>query len=109
MSGLEWAVTDSVGIPRGTEPFQWNPTWVRLGWDKIALAADSASTRVRVVTYENGTWEPTSSTEVLSLCTAVTWFIEALRIGGHIWRPETGEWDRDPELIDPIGKAQMYL
>jgi hypothetical protein len=109
MSGIEWAVNDTAGAPRGTDPFQWSPTWIRLGWDKITLAADSATTRVRVFDYEQDTWEPTSHTEVLSLCTAVTWYIEALRSGGHIWKPEIGEWDRDPELIDPIGRAHMYL
>ncbi|MFW8745378.1 hypothetical protein [Mesorhizobium japonicum] len=108
---LEWAVTQrAYGARLGTEFGDWNPTWIRLSDDQVSVAADTATERVRIVdNAEWNTWEPTSDTEVDSLCTAVVWFIEAIRTGAHIWNRRAGRWDRANDLVDPVARLHGYV
>lgn len=91
----------------------WEPSWLSLCFDRASLAVDTAidvEPRVRMVDFvEFGTWGESAHTQVRSLCTAVTWFIEALESGGHAWDVDTEEWVRDLELLDPIAATLGYV
>lgn len=114
MMDLDWAIARrNYGLPIGLEPGSWHPSWIRLSSDRVCLAARAmpeSPIPIRVVDDQGwNTWDAAGPTEVWSLCTAVVWFIEALRNGSHVWNVAESHWERHDELVDPLAALHGYV
>ena len=96
--------------PHGTEEWQWNPTWLRLmgpnlGGLAVRCDADQAQPPlVRVVSPEWSTQPDFVEHQVVSLCTPVSWWIDALKDGAIRFN---GTWERD-RLRIPMQRQVDY-
>ncbi|MGE3193888.1 MAG: hypothetical protein AB7K08_10515 [Microbacteriaceae bacterium] len=91
----------SGGLPFGEAEWEWDPRWFRLTGDNYGLIVTTDQRPhplVRRWNPEIGTsplHEP-SPLQVVSLCTPVARWIEAIRERWWIWDPRTDAWDYDP-------------
>jgi hypothetical protein len=85
----------------GLEEGQWNPNWLQIMGEADGLgisceAHPSVSPLVRLVNFEDaGTQPQDTQFQVVSLCTPVSWWIDALRRGWYRWDQQTQHWDYD--------------
>lgn len=91
----------------GTEPWEWDPSWVRLANPVLSLAVDCAeapdrSPRVRFITEEHMTQPEDTRFQGVSLCTVVTLWIESIESGRYTRDSRTGGWVENRERVDPI-------
>ena len=104
---MGWSLAECVrayvnpkGQPKGNEPWQWDPRWLQIMGDANGLAifcggaADEAPL-VRGLTQdrEYGTQPDQTLRQVVSLCTPVTWWIDALRHGWYRWNVGANAWE----------------
>lgn len=95
----------------GLGEWDWNPNWVQVMGSKYGLAICCAdepdkAPLVRSVedSYRTQDWQ--TDYQVVSLCTPVVWWIDAIRRGWYRYQTATGTWDRDLDKI-PL-HIQMY-
>jgi len=114
---LGWSLAESVrayldpkGQPKGREDWQWDPRWLQIMGDGNGLAifcgdAPDKAPLVRGITVdrEYGTQPSQTLRQVVSLCTPVTWWIDALRHGWYRWNKHANAWeDVDTSLQPPM-------
>ena len=88
---------EAEALRMGSEPWEWNPEWLRIGEPVHSLAVhcapdESAPPRVRSVGDDHTTQALDPTYQVVSLCTPVAWWIEALEAGVFEWRADVGNW-----------------
>ncbi len=97
-------------LPYGTELWEWHPSWVHLTGDNHGLAVDfSRTTTPRVRALSEGsvsTHDPGLAHQVVSLCTPVTWWIEAIRSGAIQWEPDLRGLRKDFSIL-PIERWRI--
>ena len=105
-SALERYYTDA---DADHEEGRWDvaPGWLMLDhtMDGLAIHCGDDPTRaplVRAVNMENPLWAEHSSQQVVSLCTAVSYWIRSLELGVHRWNREAQQWDYDYWRITPL-------
>lgn len=100
----------SGGLERGHGQDYWEESWVRLGQHDPTLTIDTTNVApapfIRVTHFDVGSWNEDDTSDIRSLCTAVTWFIEALRGGVHRWDPAGGRLMREKQPYDPANAAR---
>jgi hypothetical protein len=90
--------------PFGLEDWQWNPSWVQIMGDQNGLAVrcdnePSAAPLVRgLLSGQYGTQPDVTRRQVVSLCTPVTWWIDALQHGWYRWVVSANAWETDHSL-----------
>ncbi len=101
LHSLETAITlfdrDSSAPGLGTEPWEWDPRWLRLGGPVQSMAVQcgpiaEAPVLVRSVGDDRTTQEIRPPYQVVSLCTPLTWWIEGLRAGLYRWDSHSRHW-----------------
>jgi len=87
----------------------WNsaPGWLMLNssQDGLAISCQDNPTKaplVRSADMDNPLWAEHSSQQVVSLCTAVSYWIRTVELGVHSWNRETQRWDYDSSRIPPL-------
>jgi hypothetical protein len=112
-----WSLEDCVrdylepgGQPKGYGPRLWNPDWINLMGDGNGVALDcgkpaSHPPLVRALSLgrEFGTQAGEIGNQVVSLCTPVTWWIDAFRRGWYQWDREQTGWDWENGPPDALG------
>lgn len=91
----------------GEGPWDSAPGWLMLSNTTSGLAifcSDDPDNppRIRSVDMDHPLWEVESTQQVVSLCTAVSYWIRALELGVHSWNRATEKWDYDPSRIPPL-------
>jgi hypothetical protein len=86
--------------PEGFGEWEWNPNWMHIMGDGFGLAmccADEPESAplIRFHDGSTGTQEWQTETQVVSLCTPVTWWIDSIRRGWYWWDKSTQEWKRN--------------
>lgn len=85
----------ALGLTIGYQPGQWHP-WVRLGATGRELSMDTRDSDpaplVRRTVFEVGTEPRPDFSDVRSLCTPVTWYLDALLRGYHRWDSVAQTW-----------------
>lgn len=80
----------------GTDSFSWHRGWLKItrGNNALAVRCDAhGSPLVRFVSPTGASTAPEDTeTQVVSLCTAVSWWITAIRKGWAFRDPSAGEW-----------------
>jgi len=100
------------GSRLGQGEWDWNPNWLQImGW-KYGIAVSCAGVPdepplVRSVEDEWMTQEWQTDHQVVSLCTPVTWWIDAIRRGAYVFDRSTNWWQRDIKQIPH--HVRMYL
>jgi hypothetical protein len=86
----------------GSGPDDWDPNWFQIIGPNAGIAIDCseppqrpALVRALSHTREMGTQREQTLQQVVSLCTPVTWWIEAIREGWYEWFPELNGWEYD--------------
>jgi len=109
LHSLETAVklraVDRQAVGFGHEVWQWNAEWLRLGDPVVGLAVrcaepTDAAPLVRHVGDGHGT-NGDDAHQVVSLCTPVVWWIEALRAGRFLWDADARRWNFPPSPVEP--------
>jgi len=115
--GLAFPVFESVpldGMTRwyktwrlGLGEWDWNPNWVQVMGGKYGLAMSCAEEPdqpplVRSVEDSWGTQDWQTDHQVVSLCTPVTWWIDAMRRGWYTYDPSARAWDRSGASLVPL-------
>ncbi|CAO1652344.1 hypothetical protein NYA9BBAC_01833 [Salinibacterium sp. NYA9b] len=90
-----------IGEIAGNE-LDWDPSWLRLtgSWDHgIAIQCTDAEALplVRMVAFDTRTNPADTDTQLVSLCTPIAWWIDAVRSGHYRW--SDAGWTRYFELI----------
>lgn len=84
----------------GEDEGDWFPWWVKLGAAGSSLSMDTRdldpAPLLRITDFDIGPWVDRDHTDIRSLCTAVTWFIDALRRGYHRWDPAVSRFRVEP-------------
>jgi hypothetical protein len=73
--------------------------------DGLAISCQDNPTKaplVRSADMDNPLWAEHSSQQVVSLCTAVSYWIRTVELGVHSWNRETQRWDYDSSRIPPL-------
>lgn len=88
------------------ESFTWNPAWLKLSADNVGFAVRCEQAQpplVRFLSPTGGSTAPDDTeSQVVSLCTPVTWWILSIREGWATRRPDRdgwGEWELDPTKV----------
>lgn len=119
---LFWSLDEAIsmhvsprGQPKGTEDWQWNPAWLQIMGDGNGLAIHCAEDPtepplVRALTMdgEYGTQPKKTLRQVVSLCTPVAWWTEAVSENWYRWDAKSQLWDID-EQKQPIIRATRRL
>ena len=88
-------------LPMGYEDWQWIPTWMQIMGDANGLAIECGADAKQSPLVRGLSWgEPSTQpgrtlSQVVSLCTPVAWWIDALRHGWYAWDPDENSWDTD--------------
>jgi hypothetical protein len=104
---MGWSLAESIqayldpnGQPHGSEDWQWDPLWIQIMGDANGLALDCSPNqaigpRVRGLTWDRkyGTQPDQTLRQVVSLCTPVSWWIDALRHGWYRWNARGNGWE----------------
>jgi hypothetical protein len=113
---VERRYLDENGWPHGHEEWQWNPQWLQLLGDNNGLAVECVeprdrSPRVRPISNDGewGTQPENGYSQVVSLSTPVTWWIESLRKGEYAWYPEQRAWDWDFQKPYDRPEKRVYI
>jgi hypothetical protein len=110
------AYLDPRGHPKGQEDWQWNPDWIQIMGDANGLAiscdrhADDPPL-VRGLSWDRvyGTQPDQTLNQVVSLCTPVTWWIDALRHGWYRWNGPGNGWESVDHSKQPRIRALRAL
>jgi hypothetical protein len=105
------------GLSRGTEPWEWDPDWFELMGEPGGLAVNCAAPRdhpplIRAIDFAAGLGTSPEAVELqaVSLCTLVTWWIEALRNEWVAWdmdrKYSPWHWSNEHE---PESRAQRVM
>lgn len=91
---LSYAEYQRLNAPLGHEDWQWNPAWLHILGPNRGLAVGvrddpAAPLLVRPSDPEIGTQPGRVAEQMVSLCTPVTWWIEAIEAG---WSTFHGTW-----------------
>jgi len=91
----------------GLGEWDWNPSWVQVMGSKYGLAISCADDPaqpplVRAVEDSAGTQSSQTQHQVVSLCTPVTWWIDAMRRGWYRCEPDARAWDRSGPSPPPL-------
>ncbi len=93
----------------GSERWEWNPGWLHVMAPNVGLgvACDGPNEQPPMVAHvspdEGGSQPSQSDGWVLSLCTPVTWWLEAIESGAYTY--DGGRWEVDRTLLpleDPL-------
>lgn len=87
----------------GEPLWDWDPQWLRITGDSnaggaIRCSSSARTPLVRTIMDEVRTHPSSTAGQVVSLCTPVTWWIEAIRSGHYHWTE--GGWARDSTKND---------
>jgi hypothetical protein len=112
MAVLDELATES--MTDSTEDFDWGAPrgWMRLWGDNYAIAVECASSgdeppRLRSTTEDF--WWASRLRQVVSLCTVVTWLIDGIRLGGHVWDPDQGIWLLDWGQVPTLQRKYGFV
>jgi hypothetical protein len=95
---------------RGYGRWDWNPNWIHIMGEQVGLAMSCAGEPaepplVRMVAAGlAGTQDDDTESQVVSLCTPVTWWIDSIRRGWYVWDRSAGAWSRD-DAAQPLIRA----
>jgi hypothetical protein len=110
------AYRDPRGQPKGSEPWQWDPNWLQIMGDANGLAIycstkETDAPLVRSLSWgrEFGTQPAQTLHQVVSLCTPVAWWIDALRNGWYRWNPAASAWEDVDHSQQPRIRALRAL
>lgn len=104
---------DLVARRHGTWPFgfglndwEWNPNWLHFMGDQHGLAMSCEeppenAPLIRALTEEDGTQSKDTRLQAVSLCTPVTWWIDALRRGWYRWDRTAQNWEYEDFRVHP--------
>jgi hypothetical protein len=120
---LGWSLAETVraylnpkGHPKGHEDWQWNPDWIQIMGDANGLAICCAGpaeepplVRGLSWTREYGTPRDQTGHQVVSLCTPVAWWVDALRHGWYRWSTEGNAWEEVDHSQQPRIRALRAL
>jgi hypothetical protein len=85
----------------GTEEWQWAPGWLKIAGPMYGMAVGpavaSGQPRVRAASPEHTVQGATATHQVVSLCTPVTWWIEAIH--ANAWEVIDDQGRSDPTRI----------
>jgi hypothetical protein len=106
---------DPGGWPKGLQPWQWNPNWLQITRNGSGIAVccekeERISPLARAVTPDGefGTQPDKTARQVVSLCTAVVWWIDGLRTDAYVWQPQHSAWKYD-HARQPLLRAVRRL
>lgn len=101
------AAEEPIGVPE----WDWDPRWLRLtGEWKLGVAircitADDAPL-ARMIMDEMRAYVSDTQSQVVSLCTPITWWIEAIRAGYYTW--DGRFWAVNTEALPPLQGAKRF-
>jgi hypothetical protein len=109
---LEVARRRYEGSRLGLGEWDWNPNWLQIMGGKYGLAVSCADAPeqpplVRSVEDEWMTQDWQTEHQVVSLCTPVAWWIDAMRRGAYVFDRSINWWKRDIDVIPH--HVRMYL
>jgi hypothetical protein len=91
------------------EEGRWDaaPGWLFLDATQDGLAVfcgddPAVAPLVRSADDESPLWAEESSQQVVSLCTAVSYWIRSVELGVHRWNRSTGQWDYNYDAASPL-------
>ena len=107
LASLEGVVSRYQRSRLGLGEWDWNPHWVQVMGGKYGLAIrcddqPDRSPLVRSVEDAAGSQDWQTDYQVLSLCTPVTWWIDAMRRGWYRYNPAARAWDRSGPSPFPL-------
>jgi hypothetical protein len=100
-------------LPYGHEPWEWNPEWIQLTGDNHGMAVNVAKSSdeaplVRALVDDGPvTQGETGANQVVSLCTPVAWWIEAVNNAAIQWDRENNWWITPDFTKQPIERWQI--
>jgi hypothetical protein len=104
------------GQPKGQEDWQWDPRWLQIMGDANGLAIfcggePTSAPLVRGITWDRayGTQLTQTVRQAVSLCTPVTWWIDALRHGWYRWNVSGNAWEDVDHSKQPLIRALHAL
>jgi hypothetical protein len=98
----------------GDGEFQWRPEWLQFAGDDNGLAMRlggdrSAPPLVRSLGFELPNTDPDfTDTQVVSLCTPVTIWMDDVRTGARVWDPSIRRWRAGPALLPQWRRVLGY-
>ncbi|CAN5267717.1 hypothetical protein BH09ACT1_BH09ACT1_12080 [soil metagenome] len=103
---LDVAVSKYQHSDRGSESiFEWHPSWIHVagsGNDGMAVCCDPTPSGVLVRSVSpsgSGTQPEETETQVVSLCTPITWELLGIAKGWMRWNASDGHWDTDESRV----------
>jgi hypothetical protein len=110
------AYLDPKGQPKGYESWQWHPGWIQIMGDANGLALNciappEEAPLVRGLSWgrEYGTQPEQTLRQVVSLCTPVAWWLDALQHGWYRWNVPGNAWESVDHSLQPRIRALHAL